>query len=134
MEGLPFQAKPHDALRMGLASLKEDALPKHPVDNIQKEYKKQAAASQMQMMKDLYGIAAPAKLQIETQILQKFQRLPGMHSSNLGLESLTGALDDFSFESFLGLPQDSEFAEPDLHSQMEQKLSLGTKACTRAFV
>lgn len=41
MESLPFHVKPHDALRQGLASLKEDAAPKHPVEAIQREAKKQ---------------------------------------------------------------------------------------------
>lgn len=31
--------------------------------------------------------------------------LAGLHSSKLGLEALSGTLDDFSFESYIGLPQ-----------------------------
>jgi hypothetical protein len=36
---LPFQTKPHDSLRLGLPALREDALPKHPVEVIQQESK-----------------------------------------------------------------------------------------------
>jgi len=50
----------------------------------------QATTSQTQMLTNLYGSAVPAKLSIEAQILGRFQRLPGLHSSKLGLESLTG--------------------------------------------
>lgn len=32
---LAMQAAPHDALRLGLPALKEDAAPRHPVDEIQ---------------------------------------------------------------------------------------------------
>lgn len=63
------------------------------------------------------------------------ERLPGLPSSKLGLEALTGTLEDFGFESYLGLPADSEVAPPDLHSQMEQRLGLapGTKPMARGL-
>jgi hypothetical protein len=32
---LAMQSTPHDALRMGLPSLKEDVAPRHPVDEVQ---------------------------------------------------------------------------------------------------
>lgn len=133
-ETLPFKAEPHDAMRMGLASLKEDVLAQHPVEVVQLQHKKIATDQQFIMMKQLYGTAVPAKFQIETQILNKFGRLPGLPSSRLGLESLTGELDDFSFESYLGLPQDSEVAPVALHSQMEQLLNMGTKPVARPFL
>ena len=55
---------------------------------------------------------------------RRHERLPGLPSSKLGLEAMTGALEDFGFESYLGLPQDSEAPQPDLHSQMEQRLGM----------
>lgn len=121
---LPFQSKPHDALRLGPASLKEDASVRHPVEVIQREDRQRALASQHQMLRDLYGIAAPAKAQIEAQILGKFTRLPGVSSSLLGLESLTGELDEFKYESYLGLPEASVLPPVDVHSQMELKYGL----------
>ena len=91
-------------------------------------------ATRMQMLRDVYGIAFPAKLEIERQILNKFERLPGLHSSKLGLESLSGALDTFAFESYLGLPEDSELAPPDMHSSMELQLGMAsTKPATRGL-
>lgn len=73
--------------------------------------------------------------EIETQYLSKFGRLPGgPPSSRLGLQSLTGELDDFSFESYLGLPQDSEVPGPDTHSLMESRLGLGTKPVARGMI
>lgn len=65
----------------------------------------------------------------------RHERLPGLPSSKLGLEAMTGALEDFGFESYLGLPQDSETPQPDLHSQMEQRLGLasGTKPMARGL-
>ena len=122
-------------MRLGLPALKEGAAPQHPVQMIQESHRQESQqANKLQMLKNLYGVAAPAKLQIETQILGRFQRLPGgLHSSKLGLESLTGALDEFTFESFLGQPEYSTDLPVDLHSQMEQALHLGTKPCTRGL-
>ncbi|EFJ39753.1 hypothetical protein VOLCADRAFT_84810 [Volvox carteri f. nagariensis] len=122
---LPFQSKAHDALRLGLVSLKEDATVRHPVEVIQSEHRQRTLASQHQMLRDLYGIAAPARAQIEAQILSKFTRLPGAGTSSLlGLESLTGELDEFKYESYLALPEVSTLPPVDLHSQMELKCGL----------
>jgi len=121
-------------MRMGLASLKEDALPVHPVETIQNQHSSSSLSNQFQMLKDLYGVAVPAKLQIETQILGKFQRLPGLPSSKLGLASLTGELDEFDFESYIGLPELSEVPPPGLHEQMESKLGMGTQPSARGFL
>lgn len=133
---LPFQSAPNDALRNGLASLKADAAMKHPVQCIQDTGKQHINATQFQMLRDLYGIAAPAKLQIETQILDRFQRLPGIPSSKLGLEALTGDLDEFRFESYLGLPEVSDDVPTDVHSVMEQRLGLApvTKPMARGML
>jgi len=120
-------------MRLGLASLKEDVAPKHPVEVIQRESKKQADVTKNQMLRNLYGVAVPAKASIETQILDRFHRLPGLQSSKLGLESLTGALDEYGFESYLGLPEYSEELPVEMHAQMEVKLKLGTQPCERGF-
>lgn len=67
--------------------------------------------------------------------VRRHERLPGLPSSKLGLEAMTGALEDFGFESYLNLPQDSEAPQPDLHSQMEQRLGMagGTKPMARGL-
>jgi len=49
------------------------------------------------------------------------ERLPGIPSSKLGLDSLTGNLDDFSFGSYLNLPENAEVAPSDMHTVMEKK-------------
>ncbi|KAI8476147.1 MAG: proteasome maturation factor UMP1 [Monoraphidium minutum] len=146
MAELPFQSRPHDTLRQGLCNLREDALPRHPVEMIQEAARAgggapsaagAAGGNKAAMMRQLYGVAAPAKMQIERQILARFARLPGsVPSARLGLESLTGALDEFGFESYIGLPHESETAPPDMHSQMETRLGLaaGTKPLARGII
>eukprot|EP00775_Hariotina_reticulata_P004749 gene4749-4999_t len=133
---LPFQAQAHDSLRNGLASLKEDALHKHPVQVIQENTTMPGVQfGNPHMLRDMYGLAFPAKAEIERQILSKFGRLPGIPSSRLGLESLTGELDNFGFESYLGLPENSVEQPVDMHSQMETKLGLSaaTKPLARGM-
>lgn len=127
VDALPFQAQAHDTLRNGLCSLKEDAVQKHPVEVIQETTAIPGVqGTNPQMLRDLYGLAFPAKMDIERQILGKFGRLPGLPSSKLGLESLTGELDQFGFESYLGMEDSSEHQPVDLHSQMEQKLGMAS--------
>ncbi|KAB5520083.1 hypothetical protein DKX38_024402 [Salix brachista] len=49
-----------------------------------------------------YGAAFPVQMGIERQMLSRFQRPPGpIPSSMLGLEALTGSLEDFGFEDYL---------------------------------
>jgi proteasome maturation protein len=63
------------------------------------------------------------------------ERLPGLPSSKLGLQAITGALEDFGFDDYLRLPSESEVAPPDLHSQMEQRLGMAanTKPMARGL-
>lgn len=126
-DALPFQSQSHDTLRSGLCSLKEDAVQKHPVEVIQETTAIPGVDStNPQMLRDLYGLAFPAKMDIERQILRRFGRLPGLPSSKMGLESLTGELDQFGFESYLGMPDFSDQQPVDMHSQMEQKLGMAS--------
>ena len=131
---LPMQTTPHDSLRQGLPFLKADSSFAHPVEAIQQD--KTAPSHRTgkgQMLANLYGTAAPAKLSIEAQILSMPGRLPGIPSSKLGLDSWSGALDDFGFEHFLGDPGCPEQVPVDPHSAMEAKLGL-SKPMARGFV
>ena len=61
-------------------------------------------------------------------------RLPGLPSSKLGKEAMDGTLDDFSFESYLNLPAESETAPQDMHSAVETQLGMATKPCARGII
>ncbi len=86
------------------------------------------------MLRDVYGEALPLRMHIEEQILGRVQRLPGLPSSRLGLEAMTGALDDFGFESYLGLPEYSDEQPPSVHAQMEARFKLGTAREARGIL
>ena len=86
----------------------------------------------LDMLRNVYGTAFPLKVQIEEQILNGVQRLPGMPSSRLGAEALSGKLDDFDFTDALGQrPEESEIMQPDMHSVMEHRLGLSKAAPAR---
>lgn len=57
-----------------------------------------------------------------------------MPSSHLGLQSLTGELDDFGFESYIGFPGDNEIPGPDMHSLMEVKQKMDLPPVTRSIL
>ena len=61
------------------------------------------------------------------------QRLPGIESSRLGLDSMTGKLDEFDFDTYLNRPADSEAIPTDMHSLMEANLKLQTKPAGRGI-
>jgi len=60
------------------------------------------------------------------------QRLPGLPSSRLGAEALSGKLDDFDFSDALGQrPDESEIMQPSMHEVMEYRLGLAKTVPTR---
>eukprot|EP00232_Nephroselmis_pyriformis_P018505 CAMPEP_0182876886 /NCGR_PEP_ID=MMETSP0034_2-20130328/14407_1 /TAXON_ID=156128 /ORGANISM="Nephroselmis pyriformis, Strain CCMP717" /LENGTH=142 /DNA_ID=CAMNT_0025009697 /DNA_START=33 /DNA_END=461 /DNA_ORIENTATION=- len=132
---LPMLSVPHDNFRQGLPTLKEEIHLAHPVEAIQKNFNKNQRQTRAQMMQNVYGTALPIKMEIESQILGRVSRLPGLQSSRLGLEALDGTLDDFGFESYLGLPENREDRPLPIHDVMEAKLGLTPQASavTRAM-
>ena len=83
--------------------------------------------SATEMQANVYGTAFPARRAIERQILSRVQRLPGsgLPSARLGLDVLTGEVDDFSFESYLGFPGEKEKpASGNIHTAMERQLGM----------
>ncbi|KAG6482468.1 hypothetical protein ZIOFF_059099 [Zingiber officinale] len=83
-----------------------------------------------------YGSAFNLRRDLDAQILSRFQRPPGaLTSSMLGFEVLTGGLDDFAFEDYLNLPQDSESIRPsDLHHAMEVRLGVSKGPVFPSFI
>lgn len=93
------------------------------------------AQTKRTLLERAYGSAFPMKMDIERQILTRFQRPTGLiPSSMLGLESLTGELDEFGFEDFLNDPKESDtFVPRDMHESMEVRLGLAKGPVSRMF-
>jgi|TARA_B110000977_G_scaffold192762_2_gene266737 proteasome maturation protein len=128
MDGtLPFMRVPHDTMREGLPGAKAGVshLGKHPVQLIQEQGPGTSAVEKRSMLANTYGIAMPARMDIEAQILGRQKRLPGLPSSNFGQEILSNDVDRFGFESYLDNVHDrSDLPRKDTHAVMEQKLGL----------
>eukprot|EP00252_Welwitschia_mirabilis_P016903 TRINITY_DN37651_c0_g1_i1.p1 TRINITY_DN37651_c0_g1~~TRINITY_DN37651_c0_g1_i1.p1 ORF type:complete len:144 (+),score=34.49 TRINITY_DN37651_c0_g1_i1:232-663(+) len=125
-----------DTLRFGLAGVKSDVIISHPVQIMEENAQKKQFETKRRILENVYGSALPLKMEIEQQILSRFQRPYGMlPSSMLGLESMTGALEEFGFEDYLNDPRDSEtFVPPDMHHAMEVKLGLSKGPVCRFFM
>uniref|UniRef100_A0A0D6QTE6 Proteasome maturation protein n=1 Tax=Araucaria cunninghamii TaxID=56994 RepID=A0A0D6QTE6_ARACU len=126
----------HDTLRFGLPGVKSDILTAHPLQVIQENSQKQHREIKRNLLSNMYGSAFPLKMDIEQQILSRFQRPPGpLPSSMLGLESLTGTLDEFSVEDYLNDPRESEtFVPAEIHHGMEVRLGLSKGPSCRTFM
>jgi proteasome maturation protein len=128
MDGqLPFMRVPHDTMREGLPGAKAGVthLGKHPVQIIQEQGPAASALEKRAMLANTYGIAMPARMDIEAQILGRQKRLPGLPSSNFGAEILSNDVDRFGFESYLDNPADrTDAPRRDLHAAMELKLGM----------
>ncbi|GAQ85734.1 proteasome maturation protein [Klebsormidium nitens] len=126
---LPHAAEPHDALRFGLPTFKQDALPAHPVETMTKNFPKQQSTLKQTLLTNAYGAALPMRMEIERQYLSRPHRLPGMPDSRVSLDSMTGDLDNFGFEDYLNLPseRESQNAAVDPHYVMEARMGMVPK-------
>ncbi|OIV94960.1 hypothetical protein TanjilG_22157 [Lupinus angustifolius] len=116
----------NDAFRFGLQGVKSDIVGSHPLESAYKSVSRTNELMKRQCMVNLYGTAFPLKMDLDRQILSRFQRPPGaIPSSMLGLEAVTGDLDNFGFEDYLNDPRESETLRPsDMHHGMEVRLGL----------
>ncbi|XP_021770567.1 cyclin-B1-2-like [Chenopodium quinoa] len=116
----------NDALRFGIHGVKSEILEAHPLQSAVLKAEKTQQEMKRKILANTYGSALPLKMDLDRQILSRFQRPPGpISSSMLGLEAVTGTLDDIGFEDYLNDPRDSESLRvPDMHHGMEVRLGL----------
>ncbi|KAI9016004.1 proteasome maturation factor UMP1-domain-containing protein [Hyaloraphidium curvatum] len=112
----------HDALRFGLRTVRSEILPAHPLENRLKHWTETQDKLKLQMARDVYGIHAPIRIQMERHLVSQGKAFnPFVASSNLSRDILNGSDDTIEFEDFLG---DSDLAPDnvDVHVQMERGL------------
>ncbi|XP_044506940.1 cyclin-B1-2-like isoform X1 [Mangifera indica] len=126
----------NDALRFGLHGVKSDIVGSHPLEISYQSARKTQEDMKRKILANTYGTAFPLKMDLDRQILSRFQRPPGeIPSSMLGLEALTGSLDDFGFEDYLNDPRESETLRPlDMHHGMEAHLGLSKGPVAPSFI
>ncbi|GLT34014.1 hypothetical protein SLA2020_085610 [Shorea laevis] len=125
-----------DALRFGLNGVKSDLVGSHPLEINYEPAKKNQEEMKKRILANTYGSAFPLKMDMDRQILSRFQRPPGaIPSSMLGLEAMTGRLENFGFEDYLNDPQQSEtFKPPNMHHGMEVRLGLSKGPVCPSFI
>ncbi|PQQ17100.1 hypothetical protein Pyn_27821 [Prunus yedoensis var. nudiflora] len=126
----------NDALRFGLQGVKSDLVGSHPLESAYESAKMKQEQINRKVLGYTYGSAFPLKMDLERQILSRFQRPAGaIPSSMLGLEAMTGRLDDFGFEDYLNDPHESETLRPvDTHHAMEVRLGLSKGPVAPSFM
>uniref|UniRef100_A0A8C5KN69 Proteasome maturation protein n=1 Tax=Jaculus jaculus TaxID=51337 RepID=A0A8C5KN69_JACJA len=106
----PFES--HDLLRKGIPKC-----PSHPLFQLNQDQ------MNFSTLRNIQGLFAPLKLQMEFKAVQQVQRLPFLPSSNLSLDILRGNDETIGFEDILNDPSQSELmGEP--HLMVEHKLGL----------
>ncbi|CAN6470885.1 unnamed protein product [Victoria cruziana] len=125
----------HDTLRFGLSGVKNDLGVAHPLQSPDSTVKRQAETKRM-VLGNTYGSAFHLRMDLDRQILSRFQRpSSALPSSMLGLEAVTGSLDDFNFEDYLNDPRESETFRPvDMHNGMEIRLGLSKGPAYPSFI
>uniref|UniRef100_A0A1J3CDW9 Cyclin-B1-2 n=1 Tax=Noccaea caerulescens TaxID=107243 RepID=A0A1J3CDW9_NOCCA len=126
----------NDALRFGLHGVKSDIVGSHPLESAYESGKKSQEEMKRQVIAHTYGAALPLKMDLDRQILSRFQRPSGaIPSSMVGLEVYTGAIDNFGFEDYLNDPRESETLKPvDFHHAMEVRLGLSKAPASPSFI
>ena len=132
MDSLPMVDGVQDFLRTGLPNFKADAEAAHPLEPVSRGADGERRRGQLAMLENVYGGALPLKMQIEEEITGAVGRLPGLPSSRLGYDALTGNLGRFTEADYLADPRDSEVTPPPMHSVMERKLGMGTSDSKQA--
>jgi len=119
---LPVSRENNDLLRNGPRTYKEsNNATVHPVAIIQNTYEQNQIELKRNTLSNVFGTHLPLRLQMEQQILTQFQRLPGLHSEFVGLETLLGTDEDIQFEDYLDDPRLSE-RSVNVHAAMEKKI------------
>ncbi|KAM4794834.1 proteasome maturation protein [Rhinophrynus dorsalis] len=112
-----------DTLRSGFKSAQSELLPSHPLELLEKNFQINQEKVNFSTLRNIQGLHAPLKLQMELKAVRQVQRLPFLQSSNIALDCLRGNDECIGFEDILNDPSHSEvMGEP--HMMMEYKLGL----------
>ncbi|XP_038673756.1 proteasome maturation protein [Scyliorhinus canicula] len=113
----------HDTLRRGFSNVKSELMPSHPLEVMENNFQLNQNKMNFATLRNIQGLHAPLKLQMEYKSVKQAQRLPFLISSNIALETLQGNDECIGFEDILNDPAQSEvMGEP--HLMMEYKLGL----------
>ena len=81
--------------------VKNELLPSHPLELSEKNFQLNQDKMNFSTMRNIQGLFARLKLQMEFKAVQQVQRLPFLPSSNLSLDILRGNDETIGFEDIL---------------------------------
>ncbi|KAK9507253.1 hypothetical protein O3M35_007156 [Rhynocoris fuscipes] len=113
----------HDTFLFGLATVKNNLEPCHPLELSEKNFVANEEKMQMNLLRNNQGLHAPIKLAAELRATRAVGRLPFLESSGLSAATIKSSDDYIDFGDFLNLPeQDERFFVP--HIVMEHHLGI----------
>ncbi|KAK3099199.1 hypothetical protein FSP39_000905 [Pinctada imbricata] len=110
-------------MQYGLHSSRESTSAVHPLEHSEKHWNENKCQMDFAMLRKMEGIHMPLRLQMENNISQKMCRLPGMVSSNVMRDTLTGRDEMIDFEDVLNNPFEAEEVG-NIHMLMEKRQGL----------
>ncbi|XP_064608709.1 proteasome maturation protein-like [Liolophura sinensis] len=112
-----------DMMLHGPQNVKSRLSDTHPLEFSEQQWRANQQHMDLGMLRNSQGLHAPLKLQMERQTALKMRRLPGLHSSDIMINTLTGLDEMITFEDILNNPADAEtMGNP--HVLMEKRLNL----------
>lgn len=97
---VPSVTGPPSSLKYELGSI-------HPVQNIISTHSTSDVQARRTLQAATYGSAFPMRRMMNESVLRQFHRLPGLQSSGVALDVLSGRDADIDFEDYLNLPSES---------------------------
>merc|ERR1719188_399969 len=103
--------------------------PRHPVERLVLDGGRRAEREEMMAKSLVFGQHAPIRAKMERNLLAQFQRLPGLQSSLVGLETVMDMDETIEFEDIFNLEDTAPApkimgANRGLHDVMEQRLNM----------
>jgi len=92
----------------------------HPLEYAEKHFHENQEKNDFSLLRSAQGLHAPLRLKLERDLASKIERLPGLASSHLMSDILTGRLDTIEFDDILNDPMNAEIVGQP-HVLMERR-------------
>ncbi|KAJ9583942.1 hypothetical protein L9F63_021716, partial [Diploptera punctata] len=112
-----------DAMKHGHAAAKSQLEITHPLQLSEMKYTQNQEKMNLLMLRNIQGLHAPLRINMELNAAKKIGRLPFLHSSCFMTDVLTGRDEEIGFEDFLNT---AEFREQMVqpHASVEKHIGL----------
>merc|ERR1719229_2034062 len=105
------------------------AQPRHPLERLLMDSARRSEQQEMMAKSLVFGQHAPVRAKMERELLSQFQRLPGLPSSLMGLETVLGLDTTISFEDVFNREENAPVPRTTgpnfgVHAAMEQHLNM----------